>query len=76
METWMWVSLWILQTFIGAVLMRRFSDIEVEGALFCSAIIIGNIVGLIAGFISLTNYCFGKLCFFVDFLAGKRNKTE
>lgn len=56
METWMWISLWIVQTFVGAVLWRKLVfnkeqdysvNINLLSFLF-SAILIPNIAMLFA----------------------------
>ncbi len=78
METWMWVSLWILQTFIGAVLWRKYgntadSTINILG---WSSLVFLNVIGLAWLIVLGINFLFEKLCLFIDFLAGKKNKTE
>ena len=70
METWIWGSLWVVQTLIGAVLWKKFAfGKDTEWALFYSATIFMNIAGLIA-------LIFIHSCYFIDFLAGVKNKTE
>ena len=69
METWIWISLWVVQTLIGAVLWKKFAfGKDTEWALFYSATIFMNIAGLIA-------LIFIHSCYFIDFLAGVK-KTE
>ena len=71
METWIWISLWVVQTIVGAVLWKKFAfNKDTEWALFYSATIFMNIVGLIA-------LIFIYSCYFIDFLAGvKRQKKN
>ena len=70
METWIWISLWVVQTLVGAVLWKKFAfGKDTEWALFYSATIFMNIAGLIA-------LIFIHSCYFIDFLAGVKNKTE
>ena len=69
METWIWISLWIVQTLVGAVLWKKFAfGKDTEWALFYSATIFMNIAGLIA-------LIFIHSCYFIDFLASVK-KTE
>lgn len=70
METCMIISLYILQTFIGAVLWRKYGDKEgfwrIENgcwALFASSFVISNIIGLFI--------LSGR---FIDFLASKKKQ--
>lgn len=68
METWIWISLWVIQTLIGAVLWRRLTTSQDANALNClilSALIIPNILLLLV-----------PLLVFIDFLAGVKNKIE
>jgi len=68
METWIWISLWVVQTIVGAVLWRRLTTSQDANALNClmlSALIIPNILLLLV-----------PLLVFIDFLAGVKNKTE
>ena len=76
METWMWVSLWILQTFIGAVMWRRYSNITdtTINILGWSCLVFMNVIGLIWLIILGVNLFFEKLCQFIDFLAGVKTK--
>lgn len=62
----MWISAYIIQTLIGAVLWKKnvFGK-DTEWALFYSATIFMNMAGLIA-------LLFIYSCYFIDFLAGKK----
>ena len=78
METWMWVSLWILQTFIGAVMWRKYgntadSTINILG---WSSLVFLNVIGLAWLIVLGSNFLFEKLCLFIDFLAGKHKKNK
>jgi hypothetical protein len=71
METWIWISLYIVQALVGAVLWRKYASKEgfyrIENglwALFASSLVISNLVGLLI-----------MLGWFIDFLAGVK-KTE
>lgn len=68
METWIWISLWIVQTIVGAVLWRRLTTNQDANALNClilSAFMIANILLLLV-----------PLLVFIDYLAGVKNKIE
>lgn len=67
METWIWISLWVVQTLIGAVLWRRFfEDDKDNDGLTCfiiSAFILPN-------FLILIVYLAFLISNIVDYLAG------
>ena len=72
METWIWISLYVVQTIVGAVLWRKYAPKEgfyrIENglwALFAGSLVISNLVGLLI-----------MLGWFIDFLAGVKNKTD
>lgn len=74
METWMWISLYLLQTLLGAVLWRKFiinNDKKDNGiyCLICSSFVITNLYFLLYAFILF-------LGFSVDFLAGVKKKEK
>ena len=79
METWIWISLWIVQTFVGAVLWRRFmydKKETVTEVLIQNALVAPNILFIVVIFFKSLGYLFKQLCYFIDFLAGVKNKTE
>ena len=78
METWIWISLYVVQTILGAVLWRKFMYDKLESVhevLFLNALLLINIFIVVIFFKSL-GYLFKQLCYFIDFLAGVKNKTE
>ena len=78
METWMWISLWIVQTFVGAVLWRKFMYDEKETiteVLIQNALVAPNIIFIVVVFFKSLGYLYKKLCYFIDFLASVK-KTE
>ena len=79
METWIWISLYILQTLVGAVLWRKFMYSEkdsVSEVLFLNALLITNIFMVMFLLFKSIDYLFKQLCYFIDFLAEVKNKTE
>ena len=76
MENYIW-WIWGLQTFVGAVLWRKFGSNAVQ-KMSTSDILVGsfaiamNIVGLIILFCRLIKWIFNKLIFSIDYLAGKK----
>ena len=82
MEIWIWISLWIVQTIVGAVFYRKYQN-EVgqvgqypESALIFSALVLVNMFAVVVLFCGLINVLFKRLFYFIDFLAGVKNKTE
>ena len=76
MENYIW-WIWGIQTFVGAVLWRRFGDLDVQkmstsDILLCSFIIIINLAGLLILLCRLIKWIFNKLIFSIDYLAGKK----
>ena len=85
METWIWISLWIVQTIVGAVLWRRyfFTDDYDDGdceshELGVRSLFVGSIslivVPIMIGCYSLM-YLYVCVGNFISFLAGVK-KTE
>ena len=82
METWIWISLWIVQTIVGAVFYRKYQN-EVgqvgqypESALIFSALVLVNMFAVVVLLFKSIGYLYNQLCYFIDFLAGVKNKTE
>lgn len=86
METWIWISLYIVQTIVGAVLWRKyfFTDDYDDGD--CESHELG-VRSLFVGSISLIVVpimigCYSLMCLyvyvgnFISFLAGVKNKTD
>ena len=74
METWIWISLWIVQTIVGAVLWRRFmydKKETVTEVLIQNALVAPNILFIVVIFFKSLGYLFKQLCYFIDFLAVK-----
>lgn len=69
----MWISLYVVQTLIGAVIWRKYeekaSTLEILGV---SCLVIMNILGLIYILSKSVQYLVKQLCNLIDFLAGKR----
>ena len=79
METWIWISLWIVQTLVGAVLWRKCMydrSESVHEVLFLNALLLINIFIVIVLLFKSIGYLYNQLCYFIDFLAGVKNKTE
>ena len=79
METWIWISLWIVQTIAGAVLWRKFMydrSESVHEVLFLNALLLINIFIVIVLLFKSIGYLYNQLCYFIDYLAGVKNKTE
>ena len=77
MENWMWISLWIAQTFVGAVLWRKFMYDEKETiteVLIQNALVAPNIIFIAVVFFKSLGYLYNQFCHFIDFLAGVKNK--
>ena len=75
----MWISLYVVQTLVGAVFYRiYFNDVEesTEDCLLMSAIVIINCISLVFLIFYGIKYLFKQLIIFIDFLAGVKNKTE
>ena len=81
METWIWVSLWVVQTIVGAIGYRKYHNDEgmlgqtPQSALIFSSIVVVNIISCCALFCQFINYSFSGLYKFIDYLAGVK-KTE
>ena len=78
METWIWISLWIVQTFVGAVLWRRYmydAKETITEVLLQNALVIQNVVFIFIILFKSIGYLYKQLCYFIDFLAGVK-KTE
>lgn len=79
METWIWISLWIVQTISGAVLWRKYmynKEESVSEVLFLNALVLINMFFIVVIFFKSVGYLYKQLCYFIDFLAGVKNKTE
>ena len=75
----MWISLYVVQTLVGAVFYRiYFNDVEdsTEEYLLMSAIVIINCISLVFLIFYGIKYLFKQLIILIDFLAGVKNKTE
>ena len=79
METWIWISLYVVQTIVGAVLWRKYmydKKETVTEVLIQNALVAPNILFIVVIFFKSLGYLFKQLCYFIDFLAGVKNKTE
>ena len=86
METWMWISLWIVQTILGAVLWRKYfftddyndGDCESHELGFKSFVFGMFSIAIVPCFIVVYLYMYGYVSLgeFINFLAGVKNKTE
>ena len=76
----MWISLYVVQTLVGAVLWRRFmydKKETVTEVLIQNALVAPNILFIVVIFFKSLGYLFKQLCYFIDFLAGvKRQKKN
>ena len=71
----MWISLYVVQTLVGAVFYRKyFNDVEesTEACLLMSAVVIVNCISLVFLLFYGIEYLFKQILIFIDFLAGKR----
>lgn len=78
METWIWISLWVVQTLVGAVLWRKYMYDEKETiteVLLQNALVAPNILFIVVIFFRSVGYLYKQLCCSIDFLAGVK-KTE
>ena len=81
METWMWISLWIMQTLAGAIGYRKYQNGKgrvgqtPQSAIIFSGMVIINIISCFVLFCQLIDYSFRGLYKFIDYLAGVK-KTE
>ena len=76
METWIWISLWVVQTILGAVLWRKYMydrEESVHEVLFLNALLLINIFMVMFLLFKSIDYLFKQLCYFIDFLAGVKN---
>lgn len=78
METWMWITLYIVQTVLGAVFLRRYQgevgqvgESSITALLFSMTVFV-NIFSLVFTLFFLLGELLSKLFYFIDFLAGKR----
>ena len=73
MENWMLVSLYVIQTLVGAIIWRKHeekaSTLKILGV---SCLVIMNILGLIYILSKSVQYLVKQLCNLIDFLAGKK----
>ena len=79
METWIWISLWIVQTLVGTVLWRKYmydAKETITEVLLQNALVIQNVVFIFIILFKSIGYLYNQLCYFIDFLAGVKNKTE
>ena len=79
METWIWISLWIVQTLVGTVLWRKSmydAKETITEVLLQNALVIQNVVFIFIILFKSIGYLYNQLCYFIDFLAGVKNKTE
>ena len=79
MEIWIWISLWVVQTILGAILWRKYMydrEESVHEVLFLNALLLINIFIVIVLLFKSIGYLYNQLCYFIDFLAGVKNKTE
>ena len=78
----MWISLYVVQTIVGAVLCRKYFNVKgnvgesTEDCLLMSAIVIINCISLVFLIFYGIKYLFKQLIILIDFLAGVKNKTE
>ena len=78
----MWISLYVVQTIVGAVLWRKYFNVKgnvgesTEDCLLMSAIVIINCISLVFLIFYGIKYLFKQLIILIDFLAGVKNKTE
>lgn len=78
----MWISLWVVQTIVGAVFYRKYFNVKgnvgesPEACLFMSAVVIVNCISLVFLLFYGIEYLFKQFVLFIDFLAGVKNKTE
>ena len=75
----MWISLYVVQTLVGAVFYRiYFNDVEesTEDCLLTSAIVIINCITLVFLIFYGIKYLFKQLIILIDFLLCVKNKTE
>jgi hypothetical protein len=79
METWMWISLWVLQTLVGTVLWRKYPHDKGESIheiLILNAIIIVNIFVVVYLLFESIGYLYKQLCYLIDYLAGVKNENK
>ena len=78
----MWISLYVVQTIVGAVFYRKYFNVKghveesTEDCLLMSAIVIINCISLVFLIFYGIKYLFKQLIILIDFLAGVKNKTE
>lgn len=53
METWIWISLWVVQTIVGAIFYRKYFNVKgnvgesTEDCIIMSAVVIVNCISLV-----------------------------
>lgn len=75
----MWISLWALQTLVGAVLWRKYKYNKKESiheVLLLNAIPIINIFIVIYLLFKSIGYLYKQLCYLIDYLAGVKNENK
>ena len=76
METWIWISLWVVQTIVGAVLWRKFAPKTGYWRIDSGLLALVPSMLVIPSIIMIMVFCFRFLDFIIDYLAGVKNKTE
>lgn len=76
----MWISLYVVQTLVGAVFYRKYFNVKgnvgesPEDCLLMSSIVIVNCISLVFLIFYGIEYLFKQLIILIDFLAGKKEK--
>ena len=76
----MWISLYVVQTLVGAVFYRIYFNVKgnvgesPEDCLLMSAVVIVNCISLVFLIFYGIKYLFKQLIILIDFLAGKKKK--
>ena len=79
METWIWISLYVVQTLVGAVLWRKYVLTEKDTALTAlvlSCLVFPSVICGIYLVFRMHNFLLKPLYSYIDYLAGVKNKTE
>ena len=75
----MWISLYVVQTLVGAVLWRKYMydrSASVHDALFLNALLLITIFIVIVLLLRSRGDLYNRRWYFIDFVAGVKNKTE
>lgn len=80
MELLLITGVWVIQTFVGAVLWRKFNSDDTKTCFWISFFVLPNVAAIIAWTVIFSfhglMYLWNKMIMFIDYLAGKKDKKN